>query len=97
MFLPLIFSSRPRDVDQEGIEPSSKRGNNMLSTCLSSLWFSCRNKTEATHSHLEPLKNFATALRPAMTISDLTAPLYQDASEKLLLSDVSFQRLFGRN
>lgn len=26
-----------RQVEQEGIEPSSKRGNNVLSTCLSSL------------------------------------------------------------
>lgn len=50
-----LFFPSAECVDQEGIEPSSKRGNNMLSTCLSSLWFSCRNKTEATHSCLEPL------------------------------------------
>lgn len=54
-FEPKPFSGYFK-VDQEGIEPSSKRGNNMLSTCLSSLWFSCESKTEATHSHLEPLK-----------------------------------------
>ena len=34
-------------VDLEGIEPSSKRGNHKLSTCLSLPKFSCRNRTKA--------------------------------------------------
>lgn len=39
-------------VDQEGLEPSSKRGNNMLSTRLSLTWFSSAGKTSATNQHL---------------------------------------------
>lgn len=39
----------------EGVEPSSKRWTNTLSTCLSSLKFSCSNRTEATYSSLIPL------------------------------------------
>ena len=39
-------------VELEGVEPSSKQGTNLLSTCLSSLWFSCAGKTEATNRHL---------------------------------------------
>jgi hypothetical protein len=41
-------------VDLEGVEPSSKQGNNKLSTCLSSLRFSSVGKTEATNLHLIP-------------------------------------------
>ena len=39
-------------VDLEGIEPSSKRGNHKLSTCLSLPKFSCRNRTKAINSCL---------------------------------------------
>ena len=39
-------------VDLEGIEPSSKRGNHKLSTCLSLPKFSCRNRTKAINSRL---------------------------------------------
>ena len=39
-------------VDLEGIEPSSKRGNHKLSTCLSLPKFSCRNRTKAINSNL---------------------------------------------
>ena len=39
-------------VELEGVEPSSKQGNNKLSTCLSSLRFSSVGRTEATNSHL---------------------------------------------
>ena len=39
-------------VELEGIEPSSKRGNNVLSTCLSLPSFSSRNKTRATNYEL---------------------------------------------
>ncbi len=39
-------------VELEGIEPSSKRGNHKLSTCLSLPNFSCRNRTKAINSYL---------------------------------------------
>ncbi len=34
-------------VELEGLEPSSKRGSNLLSTCLSSFYLSGENTTEA--------------------------------------------------
>ncbi len=34
-------------VELEGIEPSSKRGNHKLSTCLSLPKFSCSGRTKA--------------------------------------------------
>ena len=36
-------------VELEGFEPSSKRGNHTLSTCLSWPSFSCNSKTQATN------------------------------------------------
>ena len=39
-------------VELEGIEPSSKRGNHKLSTCLSLPKFSCRSRTKAINSCL---------------------------------------------
>ena len=39
-------------VELEGFEPSSKRGNHKLSTCLSLPNFSCRNRTKAINSCL---------------------------------------------
>lgn len=41
-----------KKVDLEGFEPSSKRGNNMLSTCLFPLWFSNLGKTGTTNQDL---------------------------------------------
>ena len=35
-------------VELEGLEPSSKRGSNLLSTCLSSFYLSGRSATEDT-------------------------------------------------
>lgn len=43
-------------VELEGFEPSSKRGTNELSTCLSSPKLSGTDKTEATNPFLSPLK-----------------------------------------
>jgi len=37
-----------RQVELEGLEPSSKRGINLLSTCLSSFQFSTQHPDEAT-------------------------------------------------
>ena len=39
-------------VELEGFEPSSKRGNHKLSTCLSLPKFSCRSRTKAINSCL---------------------------------------------
>ena len=45
---PLKFSGfKISFVELEGIEPSSKRGNNKLSTCLSLPKFSCASRTKA--------------------------------------------------
>ena len=38
-------------VELEGVEPSSKRGSNLLSTCLASFWLSGRSAIEATILH----------------------------------------------
>ena len=75
-------------VDLEGIEPSSKRGNHKLSTCLSLPKFSCRNRTKAINSCLI-LLSFIKGARPPLTIPDVTAPLNRNASEQQLPSDVS--------
>ena len=60
----------PYKVELEGVEPSSKQGIKVLSTCLSSLRFSCISKTEATN---QCLISFA---EPKETILDLAAPPY---------------------
>ena len=39
-------------VELEGIEPSSKRGNHKLSTCLSLPKFSCNGRTKAINRYL---------------------------------------------
>lgn len=54
----------------------------------SGLRFSSRDKTRTTDRDLIP-KNFTTPTGHDEAISDLTAPLYQRASEQQLLSDVS--------
>ena len=75
-------------VELEGFEPSSKRGNHKLSTCLSLPKFSCRNRTKAINSCLI-LLSFIKSARPPLTIPDVTAPLNRNASEQQLPSDVS--------
>lgn len=37
-------------VELEGIEPSSKRGTNKLSTCLVLTWFSTMGRLETTNT-----------------------------------------------
>jgi len=39
-------------VELEGLEPSSKRGTNELSTCLVSSWFSSWDRQETTNLSL---------------------------------------------
>ena len=50
-------------VDLEGIEPSSKRGNHKLSTCLSLPNFSCNGRTKAINHYLI-LLIFTKSARP---------------------------------
>ena len=50
-------------VELEGFEPSSKRGSNLLSTCLASFYLSGKSATEATK--LNPyLLNFEREPKP---------------------------------
>ena len=59
------------NVELEGIEPSSKRGNHTLSTCLFRTWFSCCDKTRTTHR--QPyLLNF----HPPAGASERLFPIY---------------------
>ena len=39
-------------VELPGVEPGSKRGSNMLSTCLAPTWFSCNSWIKATDRYL---------------------------------------------
>ena len=82
-------------VELEGVEPSSKRGNHKLSTCLSLTSFSSYGRTKAINRNLISLIFILTS-EPARTIPDIAAPLYQTASEQELLSDVSSQHLVSR-
>lgn len=75
-------------VELEGVEPSSKRGNHKLSTCLSLPNFSCNGRTKAINHYLI-LLNFTQNARPLQAIPDVTAPLNRNASEQQLPSDVS--------
>ena len=50
-------------VELEGIEPSSKRGNHKLSTCLSLPKFSCNGRTKAINHYLI-LLIFTKSARP---------------------------------
>ena len=84
----LFFLLNDSYVELEGVEPSSKQGNHMLSTCLSLLKFSCCSKTKATNCCLI-LCFFAARTRLRATIPDLSAPLYQIASGRGHLRDVS--------
>jgi len=79
-------------VDLEGFEPSSKRGTNLLSTCLSSLDFSTQHLAEATLVELILLisSEDQDLLR---TISDIAAPPVRIASKPELPGDVSFRFL----
>ena len=43
-------------VELEGVEPSSKQGNNMLSTCLFQTSFSCGSKTWTTNRRLSLIR-----------------------------------------
>ena len=46
-----------RQVEMEGLEPSSKRGTNEFSTCLFSDWFSWWHRPETANADPYPLKS----------------------------------------
>ena len=75
-------------VELEGVEPSSKQGNPALSTRLFRFMFSCGGKTRTTNRRLI-LFVFAAPPRRLCDYSRLAAPLYQEASGREFLSDVS--------
>ena len=79
-------------VELEGVEPSSKQGNHMLSTRLS-LPSVFVHKQDQSHQPVPYPLNFIPAARPAETIPDLAVPLDQSASEQQPLSDIPFQHL----
>jgi len=82
-------------VELEGIEPSSKRGNHKLSTCLSSPKFSSTARPKPPTSTL--VSKFSQEPRDGtQTISDITAPLNRNASEQQQPSDVSSPHLVQR-
>lgn len=82
-------------VELEGVEPSSKQGNHMPSTCLSqpSIF---EYKQDLSHQLIPYPLNFIQSARQPWTIPDISAPLNQIASEKQHLSDVSFQHLVSK-
>lgn len=79
-------------VELERFELSSKRGINLLSTCLSSLKLSGRSKTEATNSTLILYVSLAIRGIP-QTISDISAPPGRTASEQQHPGDVTSPQL----
>ncbi len=79
-------------VDQEGIEPSSKQGKKMLSTCLSLSSFQPRCRRELPNHDLSS-KRFRLWHEAAADYSRFAAPPFQYASGRQLLGDVPFQCL----
>ena len=80
-------------MDQEGLEPSSQTGKQCaFYTLITALVFELR-QDRCYQPKPYPLKNFIHAARQTQTISDVSAPPDQDASEQQLLGDVSFQHL----
>ena len=80
------------NVELEGFEPSSKRGTNMLSTCVVSDWFS---KVARPGRPNHPLSRKISHERPGAdrTIPDIPAPPYRLVSEKGQSGDVSSPQL----
>ena len=76
-------------MELERLELSSKRGTNLLSTCLSSLRFSEQGKTEATN--LELILFISSAAQDVLqTISEIAVPPDRIASKTELPGDISF-------
>ena len=79
-------------VEMAGIEPASKQGTNMLSTCLSWPRFSSNSKTQATNYCLICC-DLILASQPTRTSPDISAPLDPISLWTLAWSDVSVQHL----
>ncbi len=67
-------------VELEGFEPSSKRGSNLLSTCLSSFYLSGVSATEATKL-IPYLLNFGKEPKPLLTYLRFTCTTVSDRFE----------------
>ena len=80
-------------VEQEGIEPSSKREDHTLSTRLVPLRLSGSGEAGTTDRCLILERTSAGTTRPAQPISDLPAPPYPRTSEKEFRGDVTSLRL----
>ena len=67
-------------MELEGVEPSSKRGSNLLSTCLASFWLSGGSATEATI--LPPyLLYFGKAPKPRLSYLRFTCTTWSECFE----------------
>lgn len=82
-------------MELEGVEPSSKQGTNLLSTCLSSPSLSGMSKTEATNSN-RSLFISDKSQDLSYPISDLSTPPFQQASKPRPLGDVLSSHLMQR-
>ena len=80
------------DVELEGFEPSSKRGTNMLSTCVVSDWFS-KMARPGRPNHPLSLRVSHRRLGAVSTIPDISAPPDRLVSEKGQSGDVSSPQL----
>ena len=81
-------------MELEGIEPSSKRGPNGLSTCLSSSWFSSHVRHEATKHNLIS-KISADARSRRSPISEFHGTTISKRLGTGQWGDVSFASSFG--
>ena len=50
--VPIVYDQDLEKVELEGLEPSSKRGTNVLSTCVFFDWFSCSGRPKTTNLDL---------------------------------------------
>ncbi len=90
----LISDSYSCFVELEGFEPSSKRGNDKVSTCLVSTWFSTAGRLVTTNLRLI-LWISGSARGLPHPISDIPAPPFRNASERGQSGDVSSQPALG--
>ena len=83
-------------VELERFELSSKRGTNLLSTCLSSPSIVGIKQDRSHPLNPYPLKTSPETRGSFQTISDIPAPPYRNASEQQHPGDVSSPQLLQR-
>lgn len=83
-------------VELERFELSSKRGTNLLSTCLSSPSIVGTEQDRSHPLNPYPLKTSPETRGSFQTISDISAPPYRNASEQQHPGDVSSPQLLQR-